>query len=62
MSVADRKGYLRRWKLLQRKGHTPKKTSLSLMESIEQGKAERKAQARRAAASRTAAIAAIHRT
>ena len=38
MSVADRKGYLRRWVLLKRKGHTPKKTSFTVAESIDRGK------------------------
>jgi len=43
MSAADRKGYLRRWKMMKREGHTPKKTSLSASQSIERQKAESKA-------------------
>jgi len=47
MSVGDRKGYLKRWKLLKRRGHTPSKTGLSISQLVDRGKAARQAEAGR---------------
>lgn len=47
MSVGDRKGYLKRQKLLQRKGHTPSKTGLSISQLVDRGTAARRAEVNR---------------
>lgn len=52
MSVSDRKGYMRRWKILKRKGHTPSKSGLSVIQMIERGKVARKAEQGRSSRAR----------
>ncbi len=47
MSVGDRRGYLKRLKILRRRGHTPNKTGLSISQLIDRGKAARQAEAGR---------------
>lgn len=41
MSVGDRKGYLRRYNLLKKAGHAPKKSGGTVADSIARGKVAR---------------------
>lgn len=38
MSVGDRKGWIRRYRALERKGHTPRKTALDTASLIERNR------------------------
>ena len=49
MSVADKKGYLSRWKLLKRKGHAPRQSGLSVSDSIDRMRAAQQREVSRAA-------------